>query len=154
MNTSVRSTKDPDPRLLSSTRNLLWNPWWLDQFCGRALVFRKPYTGIRVQNIETSLLQFPWQWANKELRALMFYTDKSSIGDPWNFGTDPDPRIHASDKNKKYFIRKFFWLLLYEGTFTLFFKDKNKKKSQNSRNQDFSYHFCLMIEGIRIRTSD
>ncbi len=31
----------------------------------------------------------------------------------------------------------FFCLLLFEGTFTSFFKDKVQKKSQNSRNQDF-----------------
>jgi hypothetical protein len=32
-----------------------------------------------------------------------------------------------------------------------FFKDKKKvkKKSQNSRNQGFSFYFCLMIEGSR-----
>ncbi len=45
-------------------------------------------------------------------------------------------------------MTKFFFLLLFEGTFTSFFKDKkSKKKSQNSRNQGFSYYFCLMIEG-------
>jgi hypothetical protein len=41
-------------------------------------------------------------------------------------------------------IFEFFCLLLFEGTFTSFSKDK---KSQNSRNQGFSYYFCLMIEG-------
>jgi hypothetical protein len=30
---------------------------------------------------------------------------------------------------------------------TSFFKDKKSKKSQNNRNQGFSYYFCLMIEG-------
>jgi hypothetical protein len=29
---------------------------------------------------------------------------------------------------------KFFCLLLFEATFTSFFKDKKSKKSQNSRN--------------------
>ncbi len=34
------------------------------------------------------------------------------------------------------------------GTFTSFFKDKRViQKSQNIRNQCFSYYFCLMIEG-------
>ncbi len=42
----------------------------------------------------------------------------------------------------------FFCLLLFEGTFTSFFKVKKvKKKSQNSRNQGFSYYCCLMVEG-------
>jgi hypothetical protein len=35
-----------------------------------------------------------------------------------------------------------------EGTFTSFFKDeKSKRESHNSRNQGFSYYFCMMIEG-------
>jgi hypothetical protein len=39
-----------------------------------------------------------------------------------------------------------FCLLLFEGTFTSFFKDKSQKESQNNRNQGFSYYFWLMIE--------
>jgi hypothetical protein len=38
-------------------------------------------------------------------------------------------------------------MVLFEGTFPSFFKDKVKKKSQNCRNQGFSYYFCLLIEG-------
>jgi hypothetical protein len=38
-------------------------------------------------------------------------------------------------------------LLLFEGVFTSFFKDKRQKESQNSRNQGFFYYFCLMIKG-------
>jgi hypothetical protein len=63
---------------------------------------------------------------------------------------DPDPAIFVSglqDVNKIFFS-KLFCLFLFEDTFTSFFKDKEViKKSQNSRNQCFSYHFCLMIEG-------
>ncbi len=96
-----------------------------------------------------------------------------SVADPWHFGVDPDPdpRIHASnwwiriririldpdlaifdielqDASKKLiFLHNIFWLLLFEATFTPFFKDKKSKKSQNSRNQGFSYYFCMMIEG-------
>ncbi len=50
-------------------------------------------------------------------------------------------------QQKTNFFTKFFCILLLEGTFTLFFKDKKSKKSQNSRNQGFSYYFCMMIEG-------
>ncbi len=43
---------------------------------------------------------------------------------------------------------KLFCLLLFEATFTSFLKDKkSKRKSQNGRNQGFSYYFYLMIEG-------
>jgi hypothetical protein len=51
-------------------------------------------------------------------------------------------------QQKTNFFYKFFCILLFEGTFTSFFKDKkSKKNSQNSKNQGFSYNFCLMIEG-------
>jgi hypothetical protein len=62
----------------------------------------------------------------------------------------PDPAIFVSDlrdvnvNQNNFFVSKFFCLLLFEGTFTSFFKDK---KSQNSRNPCFTYYFCLMIAG-------
>ncbi len=51
-------------------------------------------------------------------------------------------------QQKTNFKKKFFCLLLFEATFTSFFKDKKvQRKSHNSRNRGFSYYFCLMIEG-------
>ncbi len=47
---------------------------------------------------------------------------------------------------KLFFFSYFFCFLLFDGTFTSF-RYKITKKSQNSRNQCFSYYFCLMIEG-------
>jgi hypothetical protein len=48
---------------------------------------------------------------------------------------DPDPAIFVIDlqeANKKiYFFTKFFCLLLFEGTFTSFFKDKKTKRSHH-----------------------
>jgi hypothetical protein len=44
---------------------------------------------------------------------------------------EPDPAIFGTDlqeANKK----KFFCLLLFEGTFTSFFKDKNSKRSHKA----------------------
>jgi hypothetical protein len=45
---------------------------------------------------------------------------------------DPDPAIFVidlQDANKKLiFLTKFFCLLLFEGTFTSFFKDKKSQK--------------------------
>ncbi len=63
---------------------------------------------------------------------------------------DPDPAIFVLDlqhANKKFFLQ-FFWLLRYFLKVRLrhFSKIKVIKKSQNSRNQCFSYYFCLMIE--------
>ncbi len=46
-------------------------------------------------------------------------------------------------QQKTNFFKKVFCLLLFEGIYIIF-KDK---KSQSSRNQSFSYYFCLVIEG-------
>ncbi len=47
-------------------------------------------------------------------------------------------------QEKTNFLKHFFCLLLFEVTLTSFWKIKNL---QNSRNQGFSYYFCMMIEG-------
>jgi hypothetical protein len=64
--------------------------------------------------------------------------------DPYHFGTDPDQSlglmdpdpaiffIDLQDTNKKLFKKKFFCLLLFDGTFTSFFKDKKSKLSQKT----------------------
>jgi len=57
---------------------------------------------------------------------------------------DSDPAIFVislQDANKKLIFIYFFSLLLFEGTFTSFFKIKSQKESQNSRNQGCSYYF-------------
>jgi hypothetical protein len=62
---------------------------------------------------------------------------------------DPDSAIFVidlQDANKK-LVKKKFCLLLFECTFTSFFKEKIQIESQNCRNQSFSYYFCMMIEG-------
>ncbi len=66
-----------------------------------------------------------------------------SVVDPWHFGTDPDLRILTTDL-LRIRIRIMQWLTRYQGTFTSVFKDK---KSQNGRNQGFSYFVCLLMEG-------
>jgi hypothetical protein len=48
---------------------------------------------------------------------------------------DPDPAIFVidlQDANKKQFLKKLFCLLLFEGTFTSFFKDKKSKRSHKA----------------------
>ncbi len=61
-------------------------------------------------------------------------------------GTDPDPCIHASLS-----ILAYYFLKVYLHHFS---KIKSHKKSQNCRNQRFSYYFCLMIEGSRAGSRD
>jgi hypothetical protein len=48
---------------------------------------------------------------------------------------DPDPAIfviNLQDANKKRTFLEFFRLLLFEGTFTSFFKDKKSKRSHKT----------------------
>ncbi len=59
---------------------------------------------------------------------------------------DPD-----LDPQKIILLKKIFCLILFEGTFTSFFKDKKSKVSHNSRYQGFSYYFYMMIEGYGSR---
>jgi hypothetical protein len=75
---------------------------------------------------------------------------------PSHFGVDPDSDpsifvIDLQDANKKLIFSKSFFLLirvLFEGTFTSFFKDKKSKRShRTNRINVFSYYFCLMTEG-------
>ncbi len=47
-----------------------------------------------------------------------------------------------------FFIFYFFCLLLLKVHLHHFSKIKSQKVSQNSRNQGFSYYFCMMIEGF------
>jgi hypothetical protein len=60
---------------------------------------------------------------------------------------DTDPAIFVldlQDANKKLSFSAYYFLVEH---FHNFSKIKVVKKSQNSRNQVFSYYFCLMIEG-------
>ena len=59
--------------------------------------------------------------------------------------SDPGPAIFVIDlqqADKKLNNKKSFLLLLFESTFSSFFKDKKPKKSQNSRNQGFLTTFA------------
>jgi hypothetical protein len=63
---------------------------------------------------------------------------------------DPDPTIFVidlQDANKKLLKKKIMFITFWKCIFILFQRQKVKKTSQNSRNQGFSYYFCLMIEG-------
>jgi hypothetical protein len=64
---------------------------------------------------------------------------------------DPDPAIFViglQDASKNYFFNTIFsayhFLKVHLHNFS---KIKSQKESQNSRNQGFSYYFCMMIEG-------
>jgi hypothetical protein len=67
---------------------------------------------------------------------LWLEVNKISVADPWNFGVDPDadpyPAIFIIDlqeANKKLiFLKKFFFTLIFEGTYTSFSKKKSTKE--------------------------
>ncbi len=65
---------------------------------------------------------------------------------------DPDPAIfviNLQDDNKKLNLKKSFSAYYFVKVHLHHFQRlKVKKKSQNSRNQGFSYYFCLMIEDL------
>jgi hypothetical protein len=68
-----------------------------------------------------------------------------------NADPDPDSCSFGNDLQDAKKILKnfeFFFFFLFEGTFTSFFKDTSHKKSHNSRNNGFSFYFCLMMEGF------
>ncbi len=77
----------------------------------------------------------------------------SGSADPclWPMDPDPDPAIFVIDlqdaSKKLIFLHNFFCLLLLKLHLYHFSKIKSQKESQNSRNQGFSYYFCMMIEG-------
>jgi hypothetical protein len=76
----------------------------------------------------------------------------------WIMGPDPDSDpdpvffvIDLQDDNKKLILKKNFLLIRYRTfwrcIYIIFQYKKSKKKPQSCRNQGFSYHFCLVIEG-------
>ena len=73
----------------------------------------------------------------------------------WEMYPDPDPgsgscyfRHWASRCQQKTNLTQFFQLITFwKVHLHHFLKIKSQKESQNSRNQGFSYYFCMMIEG-------
>jgi hypothetical protein len=70
---------------------------------------------------------------------------------------DPDPAIFVidlQDANKKQFFLKLLCVLLFEGTFMSFFKDKKSTRSHKTVGIKVFLTFLLGDGRIRIRTSD
>jgi hypothetical protein len=64
---------------------------------------------------------------------------------------DPDPAIYSSLTfkmlTKTNILKSLLLITFWRYTYITFQRKKVKKKSQSSRNQGFSYYFCLVIEG-------
>jgi hypothetical protein len=70
---------------------------------------------------------------------------------------DPDPKpaifvIDLQDANKKLILKKIFCLLLFEGAFTSFFKDKKSKRSHKRVGTKVFILFLLDDRRIWIRS--
>ena len=77
--------------------------------------------------------------------------DPDSDADP---DADPDPAIfiiYLQEANKKQVLKeKFSCILLFEGTFTSYFKYNESKRSHKTVEIKVlltNYYICLMIEG-------
>ncbi len=84
-------------------------------------------------------------WIRIWIRVSMPLTNGSGCGS----GSCYFRRWLSSCQQKTNFLFRFFCWLLFESTFTSFFKDIKSIKvtKQSRRNQGFSYYFCLVIEG-------
>jgi hypothetical protein len=73
--------------------------------------------------------------------------------DTWHFGVDPDPDpaifvIDLQDANhKNKFFKQIVLLITFFISIYIVFQVKSQKESQNSRNQGFSFYFCMVVEG-------
>ncbi len=97
-----------------------------------------------------------WKWELRGHKVSFLGVHKSgflcsSVADPWQFGLDPDPAIFVIDlrdiNKKQIFVKNVYAYYFLKVHLHNFSKIKSLKESQNSRNQDFSYYFWMMIEG-------
>ncbi len=85
-------------------------------------------------------------WIRIRIRGSMPLTNGSGSGS-WNrILLFSSLTLKMPEKKKKFntFFSAYYFLKLHLHHFS---KIKSQKESQNSRNQGFSYYFCMMIEG-------
>ncbi len=114
---------------------------------------------IRIQALFRSRLVFlsPFLQRDYPTHSWTFWCG-SGCADPYLrlMDPDPDPAIFVIDlqnANKKLIEKKkFFCLLLFECTFTLFFKDKKFKRSRKTVR--IEVFLTILLDDRRIHTSD
>ncbi len=91
----------------------------------------------------------PWHLVWIRIRGSMPLSNGSGSGFGSGFGSGSCYFRHWPSRRlqKNNLLKKNFCLLLFEGTFTSFFKDKKSKRSHKTIEiKVFFYCFCLMIE--------
>jgi hypothetical protein len=84
-------------------------------------------------------------WIRIWIRGSMPLTNRSGSGSCYFRHWPSQDAIKKTNFLKSFFV--FYFLKVRTCTCTSFSKIKSQKKSQSSRNQDFPYFFCLVIEG-------
>ena len=122
-------------------------------FCG-ILKVNDENSRVRIQypypDVQNPLLFWKIVLLNQCCGSMTFWGGSGSA-DPCLWLMDPDPAIIVIDLQDA--IKKLIFNTIFSAYYFLkvhlhhFSKIKSQKESQNSRNQGFSYYFCMMIEG-------
>ncbi len=122
---------------------------------GRCWEHSSPRTGYVISRL---LVTYTWNQCSGSMK----FWGGSGSADPclWLMVRirilDPDPAIFVIDlqnASKKQIFHTIFSAYYFSKVHLLHFsKINSQKESQNSRNQGFSYYFCMMIEGSGFRS--
>jgi hypothetical protein len=66
-----------------------------------------------------------------------------------NPDSDPSPSVFITDlqdANKKLILKKFFCVLLFEGTFTSFFKNKKSKSKRSHKTVEIKVFLTIFVQ--------
>ncbi len=117
-------------------------------------VSNREKSGCQGERVNRYIVLMAGELVEREVYHATWGYMQARVADPWH--TDPDPRIHISDwwillfsiMIFKMATKRFFsyYLSYWSYIYIIFQRKKVIKKSQNSRNQGFSYYSCL-IEG-------
>ncbi len=158
---------DQDITVVLLCRSNLWTGHWTHHKNGTGTLiawyhdnsisnqFYLPYCEICVRGYNNCDMQPYLNLWKKQCCGSMTFWGGSGSGsaDPclWLMDPDPDPAIFVidlQDASKKLIFHTIFsayyFLKLHLHHYS---KIKSQKESQNSRNQGFSFYFCMMIEG-------
>ncbi len=103
---------------------------------------RSPHTQQMTTTIMKSSIPSHGIYVSKQCSGSMTYWSGSGSG-----SADPCLCYFRHWPSRKLIFISFLLITFWRNFFIIFQKIKSPKKSQNSKNQGFSYYFCLLIEG-------